>query len=70
MVNFLYQYLFWVLLLGAGAGAGTGQAIEELGETLAGVQKQTLGEVAEDVGKEVAIGFIGDLYFWISCWSF
>jgi len=49
--------------VGAGAGAGTGQAIEELGETLAGVQKQTLGEVAEDVGKEVAIGFIGDGVF-------
>ena len=44
--------------VGAGAGAGTGQAIEELGETLAGVQKQTLGEVAEDVGKEVAIGLL------------
>ena len=49
--------------VGAGAGAGTGQAIEELGETFAGVQKQTLGEVAEDVGKEVAIGFIGDGVF-------
>ena len=49
--------------VGAGAGAGTGQAIEELGETLAGVQKQTLDEVAEDVGKEVAIGFIGDGVF-------
>ena len=34
-----------------------------MGETLAGVQKQTFGEVAEDVGKEVAIGFVGDGVF-------
>ena len=49
--------------VGAGAGAGAGQAVEELGETLAGVQKQTLSEVGEDVGKEIAIGFIGDGIF-------
>ena len=49
--------------LGAGAGAGTGQAVEELGETIAGVQRQTLSEVGSDVATEAAIGFIGDGLF-------
>ena len=49
--------------LGAGAGAGAGQAVEELGETIAGVQRQTLSEVGSDVATEAAIGFIGDGLF-------
>ena len=32
-------------------------------EALAGVQKQSFGEVAKDVGKEATIGFIGDGVF-------
>ena len=50
-------------IVGAGLGAGGGQAIEEVGETLAGIQGQTFGEVAKDVGKEVAIGAIAETVF-------
>ena len=40
---------------GAAAGAALGQTIEEGVESLLGVQKQTLGEVAGDVATEAAI---------------
>jgi len=40
---------------GAAAGAAAGQSIEEGIESLLGVQKQTLGEVAKDVATEAAI---------------
>ena len=43
-------------MIGAGVGTGTGKAAEELGETIAGTQAQTFGEVAKDVGKEALIG--------------
>ena len=47
-------------IVGAGLGAGGGQAIEELGETVTGIQGQTFGEVAKDVGKEVAVGVLAE----------
>ena len=46
---------------GAAAGAALGQSIEEGIETLLGVQKQTLGEVAGDVATEAAIAGTIDL---------
>lgn len=50
--------------IGGGAGAAAGQAIEEGIESLLGLQKQTIGEVAKDVAIEGAIGagasLIGD----------
>jgi len=50
--------------IGGGAGAAAGQAIEEGIESLLGLQKQTVGEVAKDVAIEGAIGagasLIGD----------
>ena len=49
--------------IGAGIGAGGGQAIEEVGEAVAGVQKQDIGEIGKDVAKEAAIGFFSDLTF-------
>ena len=41
--------------IGAGIGAGVGQAAEEGIESLLGLQSQSLGEVAKDVGKEAAL---------------
>lgn len=41
--------------IGAGIGAGLGQAAEEGIESLLGLQSQSLGEVAKDVGKEAAL---------------
>ena len=46
---------------GAAAGAALGQSIEEGIETLLGVQRQTLGEVAGDVATEAAIAGTIDL---------
>ena len=46
--------------IGAGTGAAAGQGVEEVVETVAGVQGQTFGEVAKDLGKEFAIGFLTD----------
>ena len=37
---------------GATAGAGGGQAVEELGETITGIQGQSFSEVMGDVGSE------------------
>ena len=47
--------------VGAGTGAASGQALEEGVEALAGVQDQTAGEVAKDLGKEFAYGFLTDV---------
>ena len=41
--------------LGAGVGAGLGQSAEESIESLLGIQKQSLGEVAKDVATEAAL---------------
>ena len=41
--------------VGAAAGAGGGQAVEELGETVAGIQGQSFSEVMSDVGSEAAL---------------
>ena len=49
--------------IGAGAGAASGQAIEEVVETVAGIQGQTFGEVAQDVGREFKYGLLADLTF-------
>jgi len=49
--------------LGAGTGAATGQAAEEVGELVSGMQGQTLGEVASDVGREFKYGVLADLTF-------
>lgn len=46
---------------GAAAGAAAGQALEEGIESLLGIQKQTLGEVAGDVATEAAIAGTVDL---------
>ncbi len=46
--------------IGAGVGAGTGQAIEEGVEALAGVSKQSGEEIAKDIGREFAYGFVGE----------
>lgn len=46
--------------IGAGTGAAAGQGIEEVVETVAGVQGQTFEEVAKDLGKEFTIGFLTD----------
>lgn len=56
--------------IGAGIGAGGGQAVEELGETIAGVQKQDIKDIAGDVGKEAAIGFFSDLTFGLAAGAF
>ena len=40
--------------VGAGLGAGGGQAVEELGETITGIQGQSFSEVMGDVGSEIA----------------
>jgi hypothetical protein len=56
--------------IGAGIGAGGGQAVEELGETIAGVQKQDIKDIAGDVGKEAAIGFVSDLTFGLAAGAF
>ena len=56
--------------IGAGLGAGGGQAIEEVGEAVAGVQKQDIGDIASDVGKEAAIGFVSDLTFGLAAGAF
>lgn len=49
--------------VGAGTGAATGQAVEEVVETVAGIQGQTFGEVAQDVGREFKYGLLADLTF-------
>ena len=46
---------------GAGLGGGAGQAVEEGIESLLGIQKQSLGEVAKDVATEAALGATIDL---------
>lgn len=46
--------------IGAGVGAGSGQAIEEGVEALAGVSKQSGEEIAKDIGREFAYGFVGE----------
>jgi len=46
--------------VGAGLGAGGGKTAEEVVETARGLQDQTFGEVAGDVGKEVATTFAID----------
>jgi hypothetical protein len=46
--------------IGAGVGAGGGSAVEEGIEALAGVSKQTAGEIAKDVATEATIGFLAD----------
>jgi len=56
--------------IGAGIGAGGGQAVEELGEAVAGVQKQDIGDIAKDVGKEATIGFVSDLTFGLAAGAF
>lgn len=56
--------------IGAGIGAGGGQAVEELGEAVTGVQKQSFGDVAKDVGKEATIGFVSDLTFGLAAGAF
>jgi hypothetical protein len=56
--------------IGAGIGAGGGQAIEELGEAVTGVQKQSFGDIAKDVGKEATIGFVSDLTFGLAAGAF
>ncbi len=47
--------------LGAGVGAGLGQSAEESIESLLGIQKQSLGEVAKDVGTEALLAGTIDL---------
>ena len=47
--------------LGAGVGAGLGQSAEESIESLLGIQKQSLGEVAKDVATEAALAGTIDL---------
>ena len=47
--------------VGAGLGAGAGQAVEEGIESLLGIQKQSLGEVAKDVATEAALAGTIDL---------
>lgn len=47
--------------IGAGVGAGAGQAVEEGIESLLGIQKQSLGEVAKDVATEAALAGTIDL---------
>ena len=56
--------------LGAGFGAGGGQAVEEIGEAVAGVQKQDIGEVGMDVAKEFGVGFVSDLTFGLAAGAF
>ena len=56
--------------IGAGIGAGGGQAIEELGEAVTGVQKQDIGEIGKDVAKEATIGFVSDLTFGLAAGAF
>jgi len=46
--------------IGAGVGAGAGQGIEEGVEALAGVSKQSGEEIAKDIGREFAYGFLGE----------
>lgn len=45
----------------SGAGSGFGKAIDELVELFGGEQKQSLGEVASDVGSEAAMGATGEV---------
>jgi len=54
---------------GAAVGAGGGQAIEEVGETLAGIQGQTFGEVAKDVGSEALLAGGVELGVGIPLWG-
>jgi hypothetical protein len=56
--------------IGAGLGAGSGQAVEEVGEAIAGVQKQNVDEVFDDVKREAAVGFFGDLTFGLAAGAF
>jgi hypothetical protein len=46
--------------IGAGLGAGAGAGAEEGIEALAGVSKQTAGEIAKDIATEATIGFLAD----------
>ena len=48
---------------GTGVGAAAGKASEEAAEYVAGLQDNSLGEVAEILGKEAAIGAIGEGVF-------
>ena len=47
--------------IGAGVGAGAGQAVEEGIESLLGIQRQSLGEIAKDVATEAALAGTIDL---------
>ena len=47
--------------LASGTAAGTAKGMEEGVETLAGLQQQTLGEVAKDVAAEAALGATAEL---------
>ena len=48
-------------VLASGSAAGVAKGVEEGTETLLGLQKQTLGEVSKDIGKEVALGATAEL---------
>jgi hypothetical protein len=56
--------------IGAGIGSGGGQAVEELGEAVAGVQKQDIKDIAGDGAKEATIGFVSDLTFGLAAGAF
>lgn len=47
-------------ILAAGAGAGGGKLLDEGIETIAGAQRQDLGEVAVDASKEAALAAVGE----------
>ena len=55
--------------VGAAAGAGGGQAVEELGETVAGIQGQSFSEVMSDVGSEAALAGGVELGVGIPLWG-
>ena len=53
---------------GAAAGAGGGQAVEELGETITGIQGQSFSEVMGDVGSEAALAGAVELGVGLPFW--
>ena len=55
--------------VGAAAGAGGGQAVEELGETAAGIQGQSFSEVMGDVKSEAALAGAVELGVGIPLWG-
>ena len=54
--------------VGAAAGAGGGQAVEELGETAAGIQGQSFSEVMGDVKSEAALAGAVELGVGLPFW--